>query len=225
MSVLRQHRRSLYLRPSPHLRRPTNNSVELRLIILRGFHLPYKQIPSLLCVRVCSCYLGGKFAPGRGRLNGDREPTHSFRTGSFAMPARPEAAAAAQTREERIEAVMKELRPKIEATVQRMVERPWTCRRRRSLRHRLRVPRRRFGSANEVRQASVASRKKGYVGCSVTCEHCSYAATPLVPAASARDDLMGPSGCNGLITTAAGVGGASCPTTRRWARRMRSAPA
>ncbi len=40
------------------------------------------------------------------------------------MPARPEAAAAAQTREERIEAVMKELRPKIEATVSaKMVER------------------------------------------------------------------------------------------------------
>ncbi len=39
------------------------------------------------------------------------------------MPARPEAAAAAQTREERIEAIMKELRPKVEATVRKMVER------------------------------------------------------------------------------------------------------
>ncbi len=48
------------------------------------------------------------------------------------MPARPEAAAAAQTREERIEAVMKELRPKIEATVQRMVERAVDVPRRRS---------------------------------------------------------------------------------------------
>jgi hypothetical protein len=77
------------------------------------------------------------------------------------MPARPEAAAAAQTREERIEAVMKELRPKIEATVQRMVERA------------VDVPEAEefgaidfefrdagLGLANEVRQASVASRKK-----------------------------------------------------------------
>jgi hypothetical protein len=77
------------------------------------------------------------------------------------MPARPEAAAAALTREERIEAVLKELRPKIEATVRRMVERA------------VDVPEaEEFGAvdfefrdagqelANEVRQAGVASRKK-----------------------------------------------------------------
>jgi hypothetical protein len=77
------------------------------------------------------------------------------------MPARPEAAAVAPTREERIEAVLKELRPKIEATVRRMVERA------------VDVPEaEEFGAidfefrdagqelANEVRQASVASRKK-----------------------------------------------------------------
>ena len=39
------------------------------------------------------------------------------------MPARPDAAAAAQTRAQRIEAIMKELRPTIEATVRRIVER------------------------------------------------------------------------------------------------------
>jgi hypothetical protein len=77
------------------------------------------------------------------------------------MPARPEAAATAPTREERIEAVLKELRPKIEATVRRMVERA------------VDVPEAEefgaidfefrdagLGLANEVRQASVASRKK-----------------------------------------------------------------
>jgi len=39
------------------------------------------------------------------------------------MPARPAPAAADQTREARIEALMKELRPQIEATVRRLVER------------------------------------------------------------------------------------------------------
>jgi hypothetical protein len=76
------------------------------------------------------------------------------------MPAR-RAAAAAETREERIEAILKELRPKIEATVRRMVERA------------VDVPEAaEFGAidfefrdagqelANEVRQAGVASRKK-----------------------------------------------------------------
>jgi hypothetical protein len=110
---------------------------------------------------VCSCYLGGKFAPGLDRLNGDEESTPFFRTRSFSMPARPEAAATAPTREERIEAVLKELRPKIEATVRRMVERA------------VDVPEAEefgaidfefrdagLGLANEVRQASLASRKK-----------------------------------------------------------------
>jgi len=77
------------------------------------------------------------------------------------MPARPVPAAADQTREERIEALMKELRPKIEATVRRLVERA------------VDVPEaEEFGTidlefrdagqklVNEVRQAGLASRKK-----------------------------------------------------------------
>jgi hypothetical protein len=75
------------------------------------------------------------------------------------MPARSVPAAADQTREERIEAIPKELRPKVEATVRRMVERA------------VDVPEaEEFGAidfefhdagqqlANEVRQATVASR-------------------------------------------------------------------
>jgi hypothetical protein len=77
------------------------------------------------------------------------------------MSARPLPAAADETREQRIEATLKELRPKVEATVRQMVERA------------VDVPEaEEFGAidfefrdagqklANEVRQASVASRKK-----------------------------------------------------------------
>jgi hypothetical protein len=77
------------------------------------------------------------------------------------MFARRDEAAAAETREERSEAILKELRPKIEATVRRLVERA------------VDVPEtEEFGAidfefrdagqelANEVRQAGVASRKK-----------------------------------------------------------------
>ena len=77
------------------------------------------------------------------------------------MTARTTAAATTETREERIDAIMKELRPKIEATVRQMVERA------------VDVPEaEEFGPidfefrdagqelANDVRQASVASRKK-----------------------------------------------------------------
>jgi hypothetical protein len=77
------------------------------------------------------------------------------------MCARPAAAALEQTREERIEAIMKELRPKIDQTVRQLVERA------------VDVPEaQEFGAidfefrdagqklANDVRQASVASRKK-----------------------------------------------------------------
>jgi hypothetical protein len=69
--------------------------------------------------------------------------------------------AAGETREQRIEAIMNDLRPKIEATVRQMVERA------------VDVPEaEEFGAidfafrdagqklANDVRQASVASRKK-----------------------------------------------------------------
>jgi hypothetical protein len=77
------------------------------------------------------------------------------------MPARSIPAAANQTREERIEAVLKELRPKVEATVRRMVERAVDV-----------SEAEEFGAidfefrdagqqlANAIRQASVASRKK-----------------------------------------------------------------
>ena len=77
------------------------------------------------------------------------------------MIARTTAAATIETREERIEAIMNQLRPKIEATVRHMVERA------------VDVPEaEEFGAidlefrdagqelANEVRQAGVASRKK-----------------------------------------------------------------
>lgn len=77
------------------------------------------------------------------------------------MPARANAAAVDQTREQRVEAILKELAPKIEATVRQLVERA------------VDVPEaEEFGAidfefrdaglklANEVRQASVASRKK-----------------------------------------------------------------
>jgi hypothetical protein len=77
------------------------------------------------------------------------------------MPTRRDDAAAAQAREERIEAILNELRPQVEATVRRLVERA------------VDVPEaEEFGAidfefrdagqqlANEVRQASVASRKK-----------------------------------------------------------------
>ncbi len=77
------------------------------------------------------------------------------------MPARAVATTSVETREERIEAIMKELRPKIDETVRQMVERA------------VDVPEaEEFGAidfefrdagqklANDVRQASVASRKK-----------------------------------------------------------------
>jgi hypothetical protein len=77
------------------------------------------------------------------------------------MPARTVATASVETREERIEAIMKELRPKIDEAVRQLVERA------------VDVPEaEEFGAidfefrdagqklANDVRQASVASRKK-----------------------------------------------------------------
>jgi hypothetical protein len=77
------------------------------------------------------------------------------------MSARSLAAVADETREQRIEALMEELRPRVEATVRQLVERA------------VDVPEaEEFGAidyefrdagqklANDVRQASVASRKK-----------------------------------------------------------------
>ena len=77
------------------------------------------------------------------------------------MSARPVPAPANETREQRIETILKELRPKVEATVRRLVERA------------VDVPEaEEFGAidfefrdagldlANDVRQATAASRKK-----------------------------------------------------------------
>lgn len=77
------------------------------------------------------------------------------------MATRPQSTAVAESREQRIEAIMKELRPKIDAAVRQMVERA------------VDVPEaEEFGAidfefrdaglqmANEVRQASLVSRKK-----------------------------------------------------------------
>ncbi len=77
------------------------------------------------------------------------------------MSARPLPAAAGQSREQHVEAIMKELRPKIEEQVRQMVERA------------VDVPEaQEFGAidlefrdagqklANDVRQAGLASRKK-----------------------------------------------------------------
>ncbi len=77
------------------------------------------------------------------------------------MATKPQQSAVNESREERIEAIMQQLRPKLEETVRRMVERA------------VDVPEaEEFGAidfefrdagqemANEVRQASVASRKK-----------------------------------------------------------------
>jgi hypothetical protein len=77
------------------------------------------------------------------------------------MPARSMPSVPSETREQRIEAIMQQLRPKIEETVRQMVERA------------VDVPEaEEFGAidfefrdagqklANDVRQASVASRKK-----------------------------------------------------------------
>lgn len=77
------------------------------------------------------------------------------------MSARTAAVATTETREQRIEAVLNQLRPKIEATIRQMVERA------------VDVPEaEEFGAidfefrdagcqlANDVRQASLASRKK-----------------------------------------------------------------
>ena len=77
------------------------------------------------------------------------------------MAARPLPATTDETREQRIEAIMKELRPQVEATVRQMVERAVDV-----------SEAEEFGAidfefrdaglklTNEVRQASVASRKK-----------------------------------------------------------------
>jgi hypothetical protein len=77
------------------------------------------------------------------------------------MPARPHRAPVNETREQRVEAIMKELRPKVEEAIRQMVERA------------VDVPEaEEFGAidfefrdagqklANDVRQASLASRKK-----------------------------------------------------------------
>jgi hypothetical protein len=104
--------------------------------------------------------LGGKFALAAGRVRGGRKSTPLCHPRSSAMSTTV-VAAANETREQRIEAIMKELQPKIEETVRQLVERA------------VDVPEaEEFGAidfefrdagqklANDVRQASVASRKK-----------------------------------------------------------------
>src|SRR5262249_51647758 len=73
--------------------------------------------------RVCSCYLGGNWARPAVLWSQVRKSTPILRLQELNMPAGSVAAAANQTREDRIEAILKELRPKIDATVRQMVER------------------------------------------------------------------------------------------------------
>lgn len=77
------------------------------------------------------------------------------------MSARPLPATAHDSREERIEAIIKELRPKIDAAVRQMVERAVDVPEAEEL-GAIDFEFRDAGlkMANEVRQASVASRKK-----------------------------------------------------------------
>jgi hypothetical protein len=105
--------------------------------------------------------LGWEFGRACGTLESSQKSTPVFRPEELRMPTRSVPAAADQTREEGIEAILKELRPKVEATVRQLVERA------------VDVPEaEEFGAidfefrdaglnlVNEVRQASVASRKK-----------------------------------------------------------------
>ncbi len=77
------------------------------------------------------------------------------------MAARSLPAATDETREQRIEAILKELRPKVEATLRQMVERAVDVPEAEEL-GAIDLAFRDAGQklANEVRQASVASRKK-----------------------------------------------------------------
>jgi hypothetical protein len=104
--------------------------------------------------------LGWDFRVPPGSLRWGRKST-TYLAKELTMSARSLPAAAEETREQRIEAILKELRPKIDAAVRQMVERA------------VDVPEaEEFGAidfefrdaglqmANEVRQASVVSRKK-----------------------------------------------------------------
>ena len=77
------------------------------------------------------------------------------------MSLRPLPSAASETREQRIEAIMKELRPKIDEEVRKMVERAVDVPEAEEL-GAIDFEFRDAGQklANDVRQASVASRKK-----------------------------------------------------------------
>ncbi len=77
------------------------------------------------------------------------------------MASRPRASVPQETRAQRIEAIMKELRPKIEAQVRQMVERAVDVPEAEefgAIEYEFRDAGQKF--ANDVRQASVASRKK-----------------------------------------------------------------
>ena len=117
------------------------------------------------------------------------------------MSTRSLPAAANETREQRIEAIMKELRPKIEETVRQMVERA------------VDVPEaEEFGAidfefrdagqklANDVRQASVASRKKGVRRVQRNLSRLPVCGeVPLVSAAAGVDGPWGDEGPAGLL--------------------------
>src|SRR5437868_9468975 len=67
--------------------------------------------------------LGWEIAAPRDRLEGDWKftPYRHPRSAAMSVPSRP--VSVTETREQRVEAILKELRPKIEAEVRKMVER------------------------------------------------------------------------------------------------------
>lgn len=124
------------------------------------------------------------------------------------MASQRRASVPAESREQRIEAIMAQLRPKIEEEVRKMVERA------------VDVPEaEEFGAidwefrdaglklANDVRQASGASRKKGYVGSSVPCEG-------MAGRSLARTYRRASSGS--ATTPQAGWSASSASTTQMW---------
>jgi hypothetical protein len=106
-------------------------------------------------------FLGWEIGMPCVRLEGDGKSTRVLHQRSLAMPVPSLPSSASETREQRIEAILQQLRPKVDAAVRKMVERA------------VDVPEaEEFGAidlefrdaglnlANDVRQASAASRKK-----------------------------------------------------------------
>ena len=82
------------------------------------------------------------------------------------MSARPLPTTATETREQRIETILQQLRPKIDAAVRKLVERA------------VDVPEAKEARSHRLRVSRCGGRtgKKGHVGCSVTCSLCDYVA-------------------------------------------------